>query len=58
MIAPTQTTFTLPNTFAVAMWVNPDANNDGQSVTGKHTDGGGNIFLIGLFQGVIDGRIR
>jgi extracellular elastinolytic metalloproteinase len=41
--------FSVPETFSVSAWIDPDTVANGQCVIGKHTSAGANIFLLGIW---------
>ena len=52
------TDFVVPETFTVEMQVNPNSIHDGQNFIGKHTINGGNIFVLGYYDGGLYVLIR
>ena len=43
------TNFSVPESFSISMWVNPEQASSGQCFVGKHKDNGGNIFISGYW---------
>ncbi len=41
--------FSVPESFSVSAWIDPDTVSIGQCVIGKHTSSGANIFLMGIW---------
>ena len=52
------TDFNLGENFSVALWVNPSRTDGGRCFIGKHTLGGLNIFVIGIWENGYHARIR
>ena len=52
------TDFDVPDSFSIAMWLNPHVTDTGQCFIGKHTDTGGNIFLDGYWNDLPFVRVR
>lgn len=50
--------FRMNNDFTISLWLNLFSTKSGQSFIGKHTSGGGNIFLFGIWGGGYHVRIR
>ena len=50
--------FRMENDFTISLWLNLFSTRNGQNFIGKHTSGGGNIFLFGVWGGGYHVRIR